>query len=546
MKHRLIPSRPRAVRPALAVALGTVLALAAGGLSLPLIASATTAATLASAQTLWGTSAPLGATVDTDPNSVELGTSFTPSVSGQVVGVRYWKTAENRGTHVGNLWDSSGKRLATATFTSETSGGWQTVMFSSPASISAGKKYVASYLAPRGRYSSTVDLTAHSLSSKLLSVAPQGSGVYSYGTSSSFPTKTWRSSGYWVDVLFVPTAGSTPAPAGTTTTTPTPAPAPVPAPTPTTAPAPTSAPAPVPAPAPTTAPAPSPTTAPAPAPTPAPAPAGSSSFAGAGNTGPAAAGFNPTQKYTGPLTITTPGTVIKNQIIPAGLRVEANDVTIQGNIIEGPTEVSWDQAALHVEGDRVKILDNTIRGKSSTDWHQTPINGIKLVGQYVDFSRNNVYWISGDGVSIYGDNANIVGNWVHDFVFRDGDVHYDGLHYPGQAGDNTTEPALIKNNTVELWVTGDSSTSGMTAAMGFPDVATRIVVDHNLVAGGNYTMWGGGSGITYTNNMFWTKFSPKVGYYGPTAYVGKIGPVTWTNNSYTTDGVTAGAPLTGY
>ena len=276
---------------------------------------------------------------------------------------------------------------------------------------------------------------------------------------------------------------------------------------------------------------------------PLPALASAPGFASAGTTGPAAAGFNPTKKYDGPMTITTPGTVITNRIIPAGLRVEADDVTVQGNVIEGRTDVSWDQAALHVVGDRVSILDNPIRGKSATDWSKTPVNGVKLVGTHVDFSRNNVYWIAGDGVSIYGDNANIVGNWVHDFVWRDGDVHYDGLHYPGQDGDSTSEPALIKDNKVELWVTGNSTTSGMTAAMGFPDVAPRIVVDHNVVAGGNYAIMGGGSGITFRNNLFWTKFSPTVGFYGPHAYVGKVPPVTWRSNAYTADGVTAGSPL---
>ena len=159
----------------------------------------------------------------------------------------------------------------------------------------------------------------------------------------------------------------------------------------------------------------------------------------------------------------------------------------------------------------------------------------------MDFSRNNVYNIAGDGVSIYGDNANVVGNWVHDFVFRDGGVHYDGLHYPGQAGDDTLAPALIKDNTVELWVSGGSS--GMTAAMGFPDVAPKVVVEHNLLAGGNYSMWGGGSGITYKDNWFWTKFSAKVGYYGPSAYIGQVGTATWTGNVFTADGKTAGSTL---
>lgn len=280
---------------------------------------------------------------------------------------------------------------------------------------------------------------------------------------------------------------------------------------------------------------PPPKTAPAPAPVPAPAPAfvPAAGFAGAGNTGPAAAGFDPTEKYTGPMTITTAGTVIKNKVIPAGLRITADDVTVQGSIIEGATDVSWDQAAIHVDGARARVLDNTIRGKSGTDWQQSPVSGAKLAGNAVEFKRNNMYWIAGDGVSISGENAQVVGNWVHGFVDR-ATVHYDALHYPGA---DTTAPGLIRDNTVELWTRG-----GMTAALAFPDTAGRIVVDHNVIAGGNYAIMGGGAGITISNNLFWTKYSPKVGLYGTHAHMGAVGAVKWTNNSFTTDGSTAGAP----
>ena len=278
---------------------------------------------------------------------------------------------------------------------------------------------------------------------------------------------------------------------------------------------------------------PTPAPAPAPALVQAPAPAPDSGFAGAGNTGPAAAGFNPTQKYTGPLTITTPGAVIRNRIIPAGLRITADDVTIQGNIIEGATDISWDQAAIQVDGARARILDNTIRGRSGTDWRLSPVSGAKLGGNAVEFKRNNMYWIAGDGVSISGDNAKVVGNWVHGFVNRD-TVHYDGLHYPGA---DTTAPGLIQDNTVDLWTSG-----GMTAALSFPDTASRIVVDHNLIAGGNYAIMGGGAGITISNNLFWTRHSPKVGLYGTNAHMGEAGPVNWANNFYTADGSTPGAP----
>lgn len=279
----------------------------------------------------------------------------------------------------------------------------------------------------------------------------------------------------------------------------------------------------------------------APTPTPTPEPSASSevtmpasAFAGAANTGPQAAGFDPTQPYTGPMTITAAGTVIRDKVIPAGLRVEADNVTIQGNLITGPTDPDWDQAALHVEGRNAKIVDNEIRGESATDWRVTPVNGVKLVGDGVDFSRNNVHQIAGDGVSLYGADANVVGNWVHDFVPRDGGVHYDGLHYPL---DSFAYAGLIRDNTVELWVT-DSADSGMTAAIAVPDSSPRLVVEHNLIAGGNYALMGGGAGGVFRDNAFWTKFSSKVGYFGAVAYVGELGAVTWSGNAYTDDGVT--------
>jgi len=509
MKPRMTTTRPHSAVTTAAVVAATALALVVGSATAPAIAAPVSAAVSTTADTLWGTNAPKGAVVDSDRESVELGTTFTAKTSGQVLGVRYWKTAENTGTHTGTLWSESGSKLATATFTSESASGWQTVTFAEPVSVTAGKRYVASYHAPNGRYAATTDLAVPAAASSHLSVA-SGSGTYAYGATSTFPTDSWKSSGYWVDVVFAPKTSTAP--------TPTPAPSPVPAPTATPAPAPTTP----------ATPTPKPTTPPAPAPSPA------GSFAGAGNTGPAAAGFAPTQKYTGPMTITTDGTVIKNQVIPAGLRIEANDVIIQGNDIAGPTAISYDQAAIHVEGDRVQILDNNIRGLSSTDWTKTPVSAAKLVGDSVRFERNNVSEIAGDGLSIYGADAKIIGNWIHDFVDRD-EVHYDALHYPV---NSISSAGLIQDNTVELWVNG-----GMTAALSFPDKAGKIVVDHNVIAGGNYALMGGGDGITFTDNLFWTVFSDRVGVYGPYAHMGAIGVVNWSNNAYTSDGKTPGAAL---
>ena len=71
-------------------------------------------------------------------------------------GVRFYKGPQNVGTHIGSLWDSTGTRLGTATFTGESAAGWQTVSFPSAVAVTAGTTYVASYTSS-GYYSATVN-----------------------------------------------------------------------------------------------------------------------------------------------------------------------------------------------------------------------------------------------------------------------------------------------------------------------------------------------------------------------------------------------------
>ena len=41
-----------------------------------------------------------------DASAVELGVKFRADVDGFVTGIRYYKSAANTGTHIGNLWTS--------------------------------------------------------------------------------------------------------------------------------------------------------------------------------------------------------------------------------------------------------------------------------------------------------------------------------------------------------------------------------------------------------------------------------------------------------
>jgi methionine-rich copper-binding protein CopC len=168
--------------------------------------------------TIWGPSATPAATSQVT-SSAELGLKFRSDVDGIIRGVRFHKDLANTGVHVANLWTRTGQKLATATFTNETASGWQQVLFSSPVAIKADTTYVVSYFAPAGRYSITVSGLVSRVDNPPLRALASG-GVYIYNPSSAFPTTTYRSTNYWVDVVFdertAPTIVSrSPAPAAT-------------------------------------------------------------------------------------------------------------------------------------------------------------------------------------------------------------------------------------------------------------------------------------------------------------------------------------------
>jgi hypothetical protein len=147
---------------------------------------------------------------DAGPDSpVELGVKFRSDQDGYITGVRFYKASANTGTHVANLWSSSGTLLATATFTNETASGWQQANFATPIAITANTAYVASYHCPAGHYSyDQYYFSGKGMDSPPLHALADGvsgvNGVYAYGSSGSFPNGGWNSSNYWVDVVFSP------------------------------------------------------------------------------------------------------------------------------------------------------------------------------------------------------------------------------------------------------------------------------------------------------------------------------------------------------
>lgn len=136
-----------------------------------------------------------------DPYQIEVGVKFTADTDGYIYSILFFKGPGNTGTHVANLWTSTGQLVASATYASETATGWQTASFSSPVPITGGTVYVASYHTNAGNYAATVGTFTSKLDVWPLHAPSGANGVYQYGAS-QFPTQSYNSTNYWVDVVY--------------------------------------------------------------------------------------------------------------------------------------------------------------------------------------------------------------------------------------------------------------------------------------------------------------------------------------------------------
>src|SRR5450432_2131103 len=146
------------------------------------------------------------ASTDNDGQGFNAGLKFQSSVAGNIIGLRFYKTPGNTGTHLAALYNSTGTQLATLTFAGETSTGWQSANFSSPVAITANKTYTAVYFNASGYYTEDNDYFANSgVTNGPLTALKDGTdgcnGPYDYGTSMARPVSCFKSANYWIDVM---------------------------------------------------------------------------------------------------------------------------------------------------------------------------------------------------------------------------------------------------------------------------------------------------------------------------------------------------------
>jgi hypothetical protein len=166
-------------------------------------------------ESLYGSGAPSGAGQFSDgAPGLTLGVVITPSVSGQVLGGRfYWGGAPvASSSYKVKMYaitsDVTGFERATKDVVSPIGTGWNDVFFDTPMDVAAGETFVMAYFTP-GSYSAKAGefATAPLVSGNLTAIqttVPYHNGRFHVGAPADFPENSIGTSGttYYADVLF--------------------------------------------------------------------------------------------------------------------------------------------------------------------------------------------------------------------------------------------------------------------------------------------------------------------------------------------------------
>lgn len=147
-------------------------------------------------------------------------TSVAFDVGGLVNGIRFYSTTTVSGTYIGALWEitreddgaGTGTLLASKTMGgSPAGGGWNTITFDTPVTVTVGKTYRAGLFNDAGRYVATSGFFASPLTNGDI-IAPEHNsallggalwqGTFTINAALSYPTSSAGSASYFVDVDF--------------------------------------------------------------------------------------------------------------------------------------------------------------------------------------------------------------------------------------------------------------------------------------------------------------------------------------------------------
>jgi hypothetical protein len=160
---------------------------------------------IAGAVSIFTSQSPSGQTVNDSTGGIELGIKFRSAITGNILGIKFYKTTGNSGIHTGQLFSSDGTLMASAVFTNETDSGWQTALFATAIPIAANTTYIAAYHSSLGNYTFTAYGLHNAVTNSPLTGLADGTdginGLYEYTNTPAFPTHGYDSNNYWVDVI---------------------------------------------------------------------------------------------------------------------------------------------------------------------------------------------------------------------------------------------------------------------------------------------------------------------------------------------------------
>ncbi len=235
------------------------------------------------------------------------------------------------------------------------------------------------------------------------------------------------------------------------------------------------------------------------------------------------------KSQTNDITVTTPGTTIKDVALEGSISVEANNTTIEDTDVT----VNGTQTCGESCGGRGIWIKPGVTGTliQNVACHGGALSGSNVT-QYCVMSNNSTTTIK----QLYAYNCTecLAGpmNLSNSFINESGATipqeHYEDIYYGGGGG-----PLIVNHNTM---LNQQGQTAVVFASVDFGN-QTTLTITNNLMAGGGYTIYGGGSGsggkvvgpVTITGNRFSREFYPNGGSYGVAAYMNEA-VTSWSGN----------------
>jgi hypothetical protein len=148
----------------------------------------------------------LNDSLKTDSTGIEVAMKFRSTATANILGLKFFKTAGNIGTHVGQLYSADDSvLLATAQFNNETDSGWQSVNFPTAVTLKPNVTYIAAYFSSLGYYTSTDGFLQSSITNAPFTILKDGqdgpNGVFKYTNRPAFPDTAWIQTYYWIDII---------------------------------------------------------------------------------------------------------------------------------------------------------------------------------------------------------------------------------------------------------------------------------------------------------------------------------------------------------